>query len=140
MQEEQIRRQLHQIVYKVKLSNLGKVGKVDLYSNFMTAGVYESSLQVQKGYQINENGCDLYLHLRNGPFPCRVFFTIEVVHWDGKDESARSEEFTYTYESATSYGWNIVSLNDLTAAASPYVKDGHITFIANVRILPPIKK
>ena len=136
-QKEQMNTQLLQLVYKVKLADLVRGGVVDMYSDHKMVGAYEAYMSVDKGHDYNGNCCGVYLHLKDGPFPCRASRTFEVVHWDGKPESACKEEGTYTYEEATGYGRrNFIPLSKLTVAASPYVKDGHITFIVTFRLLP----
>ena len=121
----------------MKLSNLVKDGQVNKHSDGIIAGAYNAFLQVQKSCPSNGNCCGMYLELREGPFPCRVSNTFEVVHWDGKDESACKKEMIHIYDKEVVCGFaDFIPLSKLTAAASPYVKDGHVTFVTNFRIHP----
>ena len=136
-QEQRLDEQQQQIVFKVKLADLVRGGEVDVESDEKVVGAYSAFMIVQKGYAVNGDCCGVYLHLVDGPFPCHVSFTIEVVHWDGKSENARKIEDTDTYKRAKGRGFpKFIRLSQLTAAASPYVKDGHITFIVTFRFLP----
>ena len=100
-------------------------------------GAYKAYVQVRKGYAANGDCCGVYLGLLDGPYPCRVSCTTEVLHWDEKPESAFKKVDTHIYEAAQGRGWtDFISLSKLTDAASPYVKDGHITFTTTFRILP----
>ena len=79
----------------------------------------------------------MYLELGDGPFPCRVSYTIKVVHYDGKTESSHFKKATVVYEEAEGSGYpDFIPSSMLTDADSPYVKDGEVTFIATFRILP----
>ena len=136
-QKEMMNNQLHQLVYKVELADLLRDGEVVKRSDDKMVGAYKSYMGVKKGNADNGDCCGVYLHLEDGPFPCRVSCTIEIVHWDGKPESARKYENTATYEEAEGWGWPmLIPLSKLTAAASPYVKEGHVTFIVTFRFLP----
>ena len=133
-QEKRLDRQLHQLVYKVKLADLVRAGEVNMQSDEKMFGAYKAYVHVQKGHANNGDCCGVYLCLKNSPFPCHVSRTFEIVHWDGKPESACKKENTATYEEAEGDGWSkFIPLSKLTAAASPYVKDGHVTFIVNHR-------
>ena len=137
-QEERLDRQLHQIVYKVDLDDLLQDGKIDLSSDEIVVGAYKTYMIVHKGYDDNDNYCGAHLYLKDGPIPCRVISNFEVVQWNGKPESARKEESICTFDNEEGNGiYQLIPLSELTAATSPYVKDGHVTFIVTFRILPP---
>ena len=136
-QDVRLNTQLHQIVYKVKLADLIRGGEVDMCSDVKMVGAYKVSMYVKKGYADNGNCCGVYLYLEDGPFPCRVSSTIEIVNWDGKPESTYKREINNEYEEEIGWGpFKFIPLRKLTAAASPYVKDGEVTFIVTFRILP----
>ena len=110
-----------------------------IWSDDKMVGAYKASMCVDKGRVVNGDCCGVYLRLQDGPFPCRVSYTFEAVHWDGKPESACKKDFTYTYDRAEGWGWpDFIPLSKLTAAASPYVKDGEVTFITTFRFLPMV--
>ena len=137
-QEDMLNRQLHQLVYKMKLADLVVDGVVDVYSDHKTFGAYNAYVGVEKGYAYNRDFCGVYLGLNDGPFPCHVSFTVEIVHWDGKSESAHKREFTTTttYDQEECKGRaTFIALSKLTAAVSPYVNNGHVTFIITFRFL-----
>ena len=138
-QEERLDKPLHQIVYKADLDDLLQDGKIDLSSDEIVVGAYEAYMIVDKGYDNNDNCCGAHLMLQDGPFPCRVISNFEVVHWDGKPESARKEECNGTLdkEELGNGIYQLIPMSELTAAASPYVKEGHVTFIVTFRLLPP---
>ena len=128
---------MHQIVFKMKMAEFLVDGVVDRWSHGMWAGGCKANINVTKESTINGKFCGVFLQLKDGPFPCRVSFTMEVVHWDGKPESACKIEDTIEIGKAIGMGrYEFISLRKLTAAASPYVKNGHITFIITFRFLP----
>ena len=128
---------IHQIVYKVELVDLEQVGKVIMQSDDKMIGAYTASMQVKKGYANDGDSCGMFLFLEDGPFPCHVSFTMEVVHWNGEPECACKQEGAITYERAVGMGYlESIPLSKLTAAASPYVKNGHVTFIITFQFLP----
>ena len=136
-QEERLNRQQYQIVHKVKLAEILRGGEVMKRSDVKQVGAFTASKSVAKGFAVNGDCCGVYLGLKDGPFPCHVSCTYEVVHWDGKSESAHKSEITYTYEEAGGRGLHeFIPLSKLTAAASPYVQDGHVTLTATFRFLP----
>ena len=148
-QEERLNRQQNEIVFNVNVADLIQRGEVQMNSDFMRVGAYNVWLCVKKGFAAEERGylgnwalfggdcCGVHLHLADGSFPCRVTCILEVVHWDGDGLSIFKHEFTNTYLEEKGYGPpQMIALSKLTAAASPYVKDGHVTFIANFQILP----
>ena len=136
-QEGRLDEQQQQIVLKVKLVDLVQVGEVDLNSDENTVGAYSACMSVQKGHLHNGDYCGVYLHLENGLFPCHVSSTFKLVHWDGKSESACKEDDADLYEVAGGRGWvKFIPLSKFTARASPYVNNGHVTFIVTFRILP----
>jgi hypothetical protein len=72
----------------------------------------------------------VYLRLDDGPLPCKVKYTCELVHHDGKAASAQkiSDEDTFDDEN-NCWGYNIAPKALLAdAATSPYVKNGYVTF------------
>ena len=136
-QEETLNRQHQQIVLKVRLADLARDGVFSMESGDEMMGGYCAFMSVQKGYANNGDCCGIYLELADGPFPCRVSITYEVVHWDGEPESARKKTYTEIYNRAGCKGRNeFISLSKFTAAASPYVKGGHVTFIVTFHTLP----
>ena len=138
-QEKRLDGQSYELVYKVKLTDLVRGGEVVKCSDDKMVGAYKSYVHVQKGYADTGDCCGVYLGLKDGPFPCRVYYTIEVVHWDGKIESARKKEYTNMYDAPQGRGPSkFIPLSKLTAAASPYVNDGEVTFIITFRILPVV--
>ena len=64
--------------------------------------------------------------MSQGPFPCKVEHTFEVMHHDGKAASAKKQTSTDTYDRATC--WGSCALISKAAIAAPYVKDGYVTF------------
>ena len=129
--------QYHQIVFKTALADL--VGEeFDKSSDRQVVGAaYEASMRVQKCDGIEGLSFGVFLHLYGGPFPCQVSYTVEVLHWDGNDESTcREDQSTSAYEVAGGFGFaDVISLSKLTAAASPYVRNGHVTFVMSFRII-----
>ena len=127
---------LREIVFKVEMADLLANGMVCRYSPYpLWCGGYQASMNVGKGHVDNDDCCGAYLHLEDGPFPCHVFYTIEVVHWDGNSASVYKTEHTHIYENAGSWGWHkFIPLIKFTDDASPYVNKGHVTFIARFRI------
>ena len=94
-------------------------------------------MSIEKGKSDNGQNCGIYLELCDGPFPCRVSYTIKVVHYDGKTESAYVKKATTIYTESEGSGYpDFIPLSKLTDADSPYVKDGEVTFIITFRILP----
>ena len=134
--ENKLDGQQHQLVFKVNLADLARGGEVALWSGEQMVRTYKAYMCVKTGYADNGNDCGVYLHVEDGPFPCRVSRIIEVVHWDGKPESARKIESLYISEAAEGLGRHkFIPLTELTATASPYVKDGGVTFIVTFRFL-----
>ena len=138
-QKERVKRQLHQIMFRVKVADLVKGGEVALRSEYTMVGAYKAQIAVDKGFDENDNCCGVFLELKDGPFPCSVSGTFEVVHWDGEDDSARKDEFAQTFDDECALGLvQFIKLRKITAADSPYVKDGQITFVATFRFLPSV--
>ena len=118
---------LHELVFKVKVADLVRDGEVHKKSLSKMVGPYMTSMYVRKGYADNGENCGVHLHIEDGPFPCYVSCTLEVVYWDGKTESALKGDFICTYEQATGYGFTqFIPLSKITAAASPYVRDDKV--------------
>ena len=135
--------QQYQLLLQVNVADLMANGSVMKYSERKPVGAYNVQMTVDKGSPQNEDTCGVYLSLLSGPFPCQVSSIFEVVHWDGKPESACKHAFTCTYEKAKTWGISkFFPVSKLTAKASPYVNSGtfingtisHITFIATFRI------
>ena len=119
----------------MNVAELLRVGEVEINSDLQTVGAHTVHVCVKKGF--DPNGCGVFLFFDDGPFPCRVSFTLEAVHWDGNLASVCKCEITHTYEWTCGCGRpNMVPLSQIIAAASPYVKDGRVTFIARFQILP----
>ena len=136
-QEGRLNRQLNEIVFKVNATEFLRGGEVAMYSDAKMVGAYLVYMSVKKGYVENGDSCGVHLHLDVGPFPCRVIMNIDVVNWDGVLASNRRVDFAHTYEYATGYGpSNLIALSQLTAPGTPYVRDGHVTFIVRFQILP----
>ena len=68
---------------------------VNMWSDVENVGAYKGTFCFQKGFANNGDSCGVYLHLKDGPFPCHVSFTIELVHWDGEPESTRKRRYLY---------------------------------------------
>ena len=135
--EGRLNRQQNEIVLKANIAEFLRDGEVLMFSDNMVVGPYVVSMCVKKGGAANGDSCGIYLHLMGGPFPCRVFVNFEVVNWDGKRASICKAKFTHTYEHAIAYGSpEFLPLRELTNAGSPYVRAGHVTFIAKFQILP----
>ena len=100
---QEVQSPLLQIVHRVQLAELFEDGKITKYSEYKMVGTHKTCMKVNKGYHDNDNCCGMYLSLKEGTFPCRVISTFEVVHWDGKPESARKIKDTDTYVHATSF-------------------------------------
>ena len=80
----------------------------------------------------------LYLEMHNGPFPCKLEFTMEAEHHDGKVTSVKkSGPITRTYDRATVTAWSIPKLISKADVVpdSPYVKDGYVTFKVTFKFL-----
>ena len=125
-------------MFKVKLADLVRDGEVRMFSDDKICGAHIAYIGLKKGYEDTGNNCGVALFIREGPLPCRISFTIEIVHWDGRPESALERDHNLVWEFAGGLGWpNFISLSELTDANfSPYVYDGHVTFIVTFRILP----
>ena len=66
-----------------------------------------------------------------------VVWLDEIVHWDENDESVCKKKLLHIYEEEKGWGFGkLIALSELTAAASPYMKDGHVTFVVTFRVLP----
>ena len=125
----------HQIVFKVKVADLVR-DDVDLYSDRKVFGACRVHLNVDRDPDNTRHQVlRVYLFTADGPFPCRVIYTLEVVHWNGKSQSAYKQQKTFTYKNGMGIGINI-PLNMLTAAESPYVQNCDVIFIATINILP----
>ena len=138
-QAQKLNRQPQEIVFKVNVAEFLRGGEVNLHSDLKMVGTYTVDMQFDRVYPVGGDSCGVY-YLQvtgGGPFPCRVFVNIEVVNWDGKETSNYKIEYAHTYEHATDHSIpQILDLCNLTDTASPYVKDGHVTFIAKFQILP----
>ena len=134
--EEWQSRQPQEIVFKVNVADLVRDGEVRLHSDHKEVGAYNVCMEVSKGFAEDHDKCGVYLHLRDGLFPCRVTCTFEIVHWGGNNGAILKYEVTNTYEEVKGRGPQTIPPSKITAAASPYVKDGHVTFIAKFQILP----
>ena len=71
----------------------------------------------------------LYLTIRQGLFPCNLNCTFEVVHHDGLPISEKKlvNKLVFTENK----GWGLpkfISKAEVASPASPYVKDGYVTF------------
>ena len=123
----------------MNLAFFNRGGNIDKQSDQTSIGNYKVSISIGKGNVDNGNCCGVYLGLADGPFPCRVSCTFEVVHWDGNTASVRKKQLTnQTYLRSGAWGISkMIRLKNLTAAASPYVQNGKITFVATFRIHPP---
>ena len=138
-----------EIVFKVRVADLIGTGGIVKWSERKAVGAYNAQLHVEKGYPGNADSCGIVLHLTDGPFPCQVSYTFEVVSWDGKPESACQHAYSEKFMKAEARGkTKFILLSKLTAAASPYVNNGtvnngavnsgtnaHVTFISTFRII-----
>ena len=150
-------RQHHKIVLSINVASMVEgddQGVQPAYSNSPTkvVGAYNVFLNVRKGFPDNADThiilfnrlvvgqgdyCGMFLHFEDGPFPCHVNCSFEVVKWGQGGLSEYKKEFSHTYETVEGFGCHqMVPLSKLTDATSPYVKDGQATFIATFRIIP----
>ena len=128
--------QLHQIVHKVKLADLVVDGEVEMWSDAKMIGGAHNAYIVQKGYAWNDDCCGVLLRQVDGPFPCHVTSTTEIVHWDELSSSTVKSDLTHAYKNTEKWGFlKFIPLSKLTAAASPYVNNGEVTFIITFRIV-----
>ena len=127
---------LHVITFCVHVMELLSYSdRVTRVSNWLLAERYSASVEVDKGH--NSDCCGVYLRLMDGPFPCRVTCSFEVVHWDGNSASICKREKSIPYGNAAARGINrMIALDALNDAMSPYVNNYQVTFIARFRILP----
>ena len=127
---------LHVITFSVHVMELLSYSdRVTRVSNWLLAERYSASIEVDKGH--NSDCCGVYLRLMDGPFPCRVTCSFEVVHWDGNSASICKREKSLPYGHAAALGSNrMIGLNALIDGRSPYVNNNHVTFIARFRVLP----
>ena len=72
----------------------------------------------------------VFLELTRGPVPCKVKYTIELVHHDGRAASAKKMNHETTYEAHVGRGYTqfVRKARLADAATSPYVKNGYVTF------------
>ena len=80
----------------------------------------------------------VYLSVQGGPFPCKVQFTFELVHYDGQRASAIkcSDECTYTAEPCGKGYPTLISKARLASPDNnPYVKDGYLTFTCSFKFV-----
>ena len=127
--------QMHRIVFKVDSAELVVSGGIEqLMSDTMTEGLHEAYMSVQ--HDTDHGSCGVYLNLRHGPYPCHVQGHIELLHWDEKPASACKEEMPHTFMEAEGFGSHeFIRMSRLTVPDSPYVKDGHVTFIMTFQII-----
>ena len=138
--KDQVVPDTERIVLRVKYDVL--TGKEPIVPRFahLPSRVYSEDCVV-RGYKVrlmletndarpeNQNGYGLFLYLSDGIFPCKVEYTFEVEHHDGKAASAKKEILVNTYDHATGFGaGSIISKAEIAAPDSPYVKDGYVTF------------
>jgi hypothetical protein len=85
----------------------------------------------------NQNYYGFHLAVLNGPFPCKVTCTWELVHHDGNPLSAEETEDEYTFTEAWCWGYHrFISKARLASPDNnPYVKDGYVTFKCTVKIV-----
>ena len=133
--EGRLNRQQNEIVFKANVAELRRDGHVDMFSDRKMVGTYVVYLNVDKGRTKNGNYYGMYLQLQGGPFPCRISYTIEVVNWDRKGSCKYEYEHTYEHFIGSAPA-TIIPVSNLTAAESPYVRAGYVTFIAKFQILP----
>jgi len=80
----------------------------------------------------------VFLSIESGPLPCKVECTMKLVHHDGQELSALVSGLEHTYETHLA-GWghhHFVSKACLAdAAASPYVKNGYVTFKCSFEVV-----
>ena len=76
----------------------------------------------------------IYLHLKGGHLPCKVKYTMELVHHDDDKKSVHGYSSENTYEKHCGWGQQkFVQKEKLAdASKSPYVKDGMVTFRCTV--------
>ena len=152
-QEQRFNNQQNTLVFKVPVNDLARHGEVTMFSDHKTHGAYRVYMCVKKGCGADEYGylgngdcCGVHLHLENGTYPCRVTCTLDIVcwgannasifNWGANSASAFKHEFTNIYVEETGYGPSrLIPVRKLTAAASPYVNNGHVTFVAQFQIL-----
>ena len=129
---------LHVIMLSVNVVDILRGVNLSLWSSQVAAEGYRASLAIDTGYAVNGNCCGIRLLLENGPFPCRIFFTFEVVHWDGNHASVCKREFVTACNQQVKVQNcpQMIALSQLADIRSPYVNNHHVTFIAKFRILP----
>ena len=101
------------------------------YSENYIVGGYTTSLTVETKDSRPEyqDHYGLYLSMTNGPFPCKVDFTMEIEHHDGKAASAKKHTATVTYDGVSNWGAvKMISKAEIASPDCPYVKDGYVTF------------
>ena len=76
------------------------------------------------------NHYGIFLSFDDGPLPCKVKYTFELVHHDGQAASAKVMSDEDTYETHSAWGWKkfVPKARLADAATSPYVKNGYVTF------------
>ena len=72
----------------------------------------------------------LFLYLSKGPLPCKVKYTVELEHHNGRAASAVKRSGEYTYETQSAWGDKkfVPKARLASTANNPYVKDGYVTF------------
>ena len=79
----------------------------------------------------------LYLEIFDGPVPFKVKRTMELVHHDGQAASAVTHSEDFTCEIHGPYGVDelVPKADFASAATSPYVKDGYVSFKCTFEIV-----
>jgi hypothetical protein len=78
----------------------------------------------------------IYLSVDDGPVPCQVTWTFELLHHDGNPESAVKEEDEYTFTAVKELCClDIIYTALLASPDNPYVKDGYVTFKCTLKIV-----
>ena len=77
----------------------------------------------------------LYIHLKEGAVPCKVKFTLEVVHHDDDEDSEERWNDEYTFEGMGFYGCREFIAKDKLTKKSPYVKEGVVAFKCTVEVV-----
>jgi hypothetical protein len=84
-----------------------------------------------------EPECSAFLHHFDGPVPCQVTWTFELLHYDGNPQSAAKREGVDTFTKNLAFRClHFISKADLASRNNnPYVKDGYVTFKCTVKVV-----
>jgi hypothetical protein len=78
------------------------------------------------------------LWMYDGPVPCKVQYSFELVHHDGRAASAKTSIAVYTWEAGNKGKGKpkfVPKARLANAATSPYVKNGYVTFKCTIEIV-----